>query len=207
MYRLIISELKHHAPFTALGATTGIIIMAIIVFGSALPQVSQASRTVFYILHPLHILLSAVVTTAIYKKHGKAKIWAVILIGYFGSIGIATLSDSVIPYLGEMLLGLPNRGIHIGFIEEWQIVNPAALFGIALGYFRPITKFPHFGHVLISTWASLFHNIMAMGDIVSWITLLGIFVFLFIAVWLPCCTSDIIFPLLFTGKRLSPHHI
>ncbi|MBN2568765.1 MAG: hypothetical protein JXB42_04985 [Deltaproteobacteria bacterium] len=32
-------------------------------------------------------------------------------------MGIAKLSDSVIPHLGEVLLGMTNRGIHIGFIE------------------------------------------------------------------------------------------
>jgi len=125
MLKLIGNELKHHAPFTALGAVSGIAIMLIILFGNILPQVSQVSHTVFYILHPLHITLSAIVTTAMYKKHGNGKIWVIILIGYFGSIGIGTLSDSVIPYLGEILLDLPNRGIHIGFIEEWQIVNSA----------------------------------------------------------------------------------
>jgi hypothetical protein len=31
---------------------------------------------------------------------------------------------------------------------------------------------------------------------------LGIFVVLFIAVWLPCCMSDIVFPMLFVR---SPH--
>jgi hypothetical protein len=207
MLRHIIDELRAHIPFTVLGAVIGIIIMVIIVSLSALPQVSQVSETVFYVLHPAHVVLSALVTTAIFKKHGNGKIWAIILVGYFGSIGIATLSDSIIPYLGEIMLGLPNSGAHIGFIEEWQIVNPAAFFGIALGYFSPITKVPHFGHVLISTWASLFHIIMALGEVVSLVTFLGIFVFLFIAVWLPCCTSDIVFPLLFTGKKLSPHHI
>ncbi|MBA7689262.1 hypothetical protein ES703_97767 [subsurface metagenome] len=152
----------------------------------------------FYILHPAHVVLSALVTTAIYKKHGNGKIWAIILVGYLGSIGIATISDSIIPYLGEALLKLPNRGAHIGFIEKWWLVNPAAFLGITLGYWKPITKFPHSGHVLISTWASLFHIIMALGETVSWITLLAIFFFLFLAVWLPCCTSDIVFPLLFT---------
>jgi len=207
MIKRIATELIRHAPFTALGAATGIIIIVIIIFGNALPQVSPASHTVFYIFHPLHVILSAVVTTAMYKKHGKGKIWAAILIGYSGSIGIATISDSVIPYLGEMLLDLPNRGAHIGFIEEWQIVNPAALIGIAIGYWKPATKFPHSGHVLISTWASLFHIIMALGTTVDGITLIVIFLFLFLAVWTPCCLSDIVYPLLFTGKSLPPEKI
>jgi len=208
MFKLIAHELKSHAPFTALGAVIGITVMVVIIFGNTLPQVSQVSHTVFYILHPFHIVLSATVTTAMYKNHGRGKVWAMILIGYFGSIAIATLSDSIIPYLGEVLLDLPNRGIRIGFIEEWYIVNPAAFAGIAIGYWKPVTKLPHFGHVLVSTWASLFHVIMALGETVSWLTYLVIFAFLFIGVWLPCCTSDIVFPLLFTDQRkLLPRHI
>ncbi len=206
MLRRIANELREHVPFTTFGATTGVIIMVIIVFGNVLPQVSQVSYPIFYSLHPAHVVLSALVTTAMYKKYGNGKIWMTILIGYFGSIGIATLSDSVIPYLGEMLLDLPNKGIHIGFIEEWWIVNPAALIGIAIGYWRPATKFPHSGHVLISTWASLFHIIMALGETVNWITLMIIFFFLFLGVWIPCCLSDIVFPLLFTGEVASPEH-
>jgi len=204
MLKLIASELRHHAPFTALGAATGIVIMAIIVYGSILPQVTQISPTIFYTLHPLHVVLSAMVTTAMYKRYTNGKIWAAVLIGYVGSIGIATLSDSVIPYLGESLLDLPYREAHIGFIEKWWIVNPAALLGIAISLWKPTTKFPHSGHVLISTWASLFHVIMALGETVNWILFLIIFLFLFLAVWLPCCLSDIVFPLLFVRKRLPP---
>ena len=207
MIKRIAIELVHHAPFTILGAVTGIVIMVIIIFADALPQVSQVSHTLFYIFHPLHVVLSAVVTTAMYKKYGRGKLWVAILIGYSGAIGIATISDSVIPYLGEVLLDLPNRGIHIGFIEEWQIVNPAALIGIAIGYWKPFTKFPHSGHVLISTWASLFHIIMALGTTVDGITLLIIFIFLFLAVWLPCCISDIAYPLLFARKSLPPQPV
>jgi len=203
----IASELRHHVPFTALGAVSGIIIMGIILSTNALPRVSPVSHTIFYILHPLHVVLSALVTAALYRKHGSQKIWAVILVGYFGSIGIATISDSLIPYLGEILLDLPNRGIHIGFIEEWWIVNPAALLGIAISFWKPVTEVPHSGHVLISTWASLFHVIMALGTTVDWIQFLVIFLFLFLAVWLPCCLSDIVFPLLFTNRRLRPNNI
>jgi len=201
MLRRIADELRHHAPFTAAGAATGIILMAIIAFGNALPQVSQASYTVFYILHPAHIALSALVTTAIYRKYSDGRMWRAILIGYFGAVGIATLSDSIIPYLGETLLGLENRGIHIGVIEEPQLTIPAAFVGIAIAYWRPATKLPHYGHVLLSTWASLFHIIMALGATVNWIIFPTIFAFLFLAVWLPCCTSDIVFPLLFVREK------
>ena len=207
MLRLISSELRHHAPFTAFGAATGIIIMVIIVSSNTLFQVAQVAPTVFYTLHPLHVVLSALVTTAMYKKYTNGKIWAAVLVGYLGSIGIATLSDSLIPYLGETLLNLPQKEAHIGFIEEWWIVNAAAVIGIVISLWKPITKSPHSGHVLISTWASLFHVIMALGETVGWSTYLVISLFLFFAVWIPCCLSDIVFPLLFTGKRLPTQSI
>jgi len=118
-----------------------------------------------------------------------------------GSIGIATLSDSIIPYAGEILLDMPNREIHLGFIEKWWLVNPLAFAGVLIAYYKPVTKIPHAGHVLLSTWASLFHIFMAKGSVLSGAGYLVIVVFLFLAVWLPCCISDIVFPLLFVKEK------
>jgi hypothetical protein len=196
MLKRIASELKRHAPFTAFGALTGIIIMSIIVFAHV---PSGISHTIFYTLHPIHVVLSALVTTAMYMKYRRGKIWVAILMGYTGSIGIATISDAVIPYLGGALLNV-QMGFHVPFIEKWWLVNPLALLGIAIGCWKHTTKIPHAGHVLLSTWASLFY-LMAFGA-VNWIPLLPfVFLFLFLAVWIPCCTSDIVYPLLFIGKE------
>ena len=198
MLRRIAQELKEHIPFTALGALTGIIIMAIVVI---INVPAHISNTAFYTLHPVHVLLSALVTTAMYVRYKKSKVWVLILIGWTGSIGIATISDAIIPYLGGTLLHAQME-FHVPFIEEWWI-NLLALAGIAIGYWRPTTRIPHFGHVLLSTWASLFY-ITAFG-IADWIPLLPfIFLFLLLAVWIPCCTSDIIYPLLFMRKELKP---
>jgi len=202
MFKRIIEELKHHAPFTVFGALTGIVLM---VFLKRLP--SGFSYNMFYVFHPMHVVLSALVTASMYERHRcpttrkNCNIFFLLLIGYIGAIGIATLSDSVIPYLGEALLGMPNRQVHIGFIEKWWLINPLAIIGIAIAYFRPSTKFPHYGHVLLSTWASLFHITMAQGGTQSWVSYIVIFFFLFIAVWAPCCISDIVFPLLFVRNK------
>ena len=126
-----------------------------------------------------------------------------LLIGYIGSVGIATISDSIIPYLGEIILRMPNRGIHIGFIEKWWLVNPLAIAGVIFAYLKPTTKFPHAGHVLLSTWASLFHILMAIGGTLNGWSYIIVFVFLFFAVWTPCCLSDIVFPLLFVKEQKS----
>lgn len=82
-------------------------------------------------------------------------------------------------------------------------MNRLAIAGIGLAFIRPRTKFPHTAHVLLSTWASLFHMTMALGTDVDAVTMVLIAVFLFLAVWIPCCMSDIIFPLLFTEERLD----
>jgi hypothetical protein len=207
MIKRITKELKHHAPFTSFGALTGILILIV-----SLRIPKEISYNIFYVLHPIHVVLSALVTASIYKLHtcdhftrkcikGRCNLWILLLIGYVGSVGIATLSDSVIPFLGEILLDMPNREIHLGFIEKWWLVNPLAIIGVLFAYFKPTTKVPHAGHVLLSTWASLFHMLMAAGITMHWFSYIALFVFLFIAVWAPCCLSDIVFPLLFVKNK------
>lgn len=236
---LIGRELKHHAPFTLLGAVGGIVFLFLfrnIGFGGA--------RVFFAVAHPLHVVLSAMVTAALFKLHRKAVSFIIILlVGFFGSIGIATLSDSILPFFGETILGaaIPTHAalhehtredaplhdeaevareevasheheapalhehehetahprLHIGFIEEWYLVLPAALLGVLLAYFRPATKLPHASHVLVSTWASASHMLMNTHAEMSALLLLGMLIVLFIAVWLPCCFGDIVFPMLF----------
>ena len=57
-------ELRNHAPFTTFGAMTGILIM---MFFQKLPK--ETSLNIFYILHPIHVVLSALVTASIYELH------------------------------------------------------------------------------------------------------------------------------------------
>ena len=249
----ILTELKHHAPFTLFGAATGIALM--LFFRNAGPQINHR---LFQVFHPAHVVLSAIVTASLFKLYeGKANFVKILIVGYLGAVGVATLSDCVLPFFGESILGVaipahadlhsheeahgddhegrpdahehderplhedgsegkPNEQtsairarLHLGFIEDWYLVNPAALLGIAIAYFWPRTKFPHAGHVLISTWASSFHVLMNTHRELTLVMLVGVFVVLFIAVWLPCCVSDIVFPLLFVKSQagsLHAHH-
>jgi hypothetical protein len=249
---MILTELKSHAPFTMFGAAMGILCM--LLFRNAGAQINHR---LFQIFHPAHVVLSAIVTASLFKIHkSKSGFIVVLLVGYFGAIGIATLSDCILPFFGESILGvaIPDHSsmhtldeaddhvhenqqtadshahleeyaagdhnedtdrehpadsetggrmpiirpkLHLGFIEDWYLVNPAALLGVIIAYLRPRTKFPHTGHVLISTWASSFHVLMNTHRELSALMIAGVFAVLFAAVWLPCCISDIVFPLLF----------
>lgn len=201
MLRRILHELQHHVPFTILGTVVGIAVLLGMVFGHVK---SETSERLFEISHPLHVFLSAIVTTAMYRLHGKGRWWAILLIGYVGAVGIGTLSDCIIPYVGEVLMHMPDPHPHIGFIEEWYTVNPSAFAGIGIACVWPHTKVPHAGHVMISTAASLFHITMAMGTEWSTGMIFTTAIFLFLAVWIPCCTSDIVFPLLFIKPEDRP---
>jgi hypothetical protein len=218
---IIVKELEGHAPFTLFGAFTGIACMLLF---KNLDH--DTSEKIFYVFHPGHIFLSAIVIASIFQFHAKRKnIIAVLLVGVIGSMGIGTLSDSLIPYAGEVVLKMRIEGhshgdehdheqegfaekAHIGFIEGWYVVIPAAIAGVLIALFKPRTKIPHAGHVLLSTWASSFHMLMAMGGNTSVLKLVGSFGFLFLAVLLPCCFSDIVFPLLFvkSSDDLSHFH-
>lgn len=228
----ILVELKGHAPFTLFGAVLGILF--VLLFRNIN---GASSQTLFSIFHPAHVVLSAMVTASMFKLHAAKRFILVLVVGYIGSVGIATLSDIIIPHIGSHLLRLDipthaelhhhnaqetethehksdehthtqvsehhRHKIHFGFIEEWYLVNPAALMGILIAYFLPRTKFPHAGHILISTWASSSYLLMDIQSNVTIASIAGIFATLFIAVWLPCCISDIVFPLLFVKSDLE----
>ncbi len=228
----IVHELKVHSPFTLVGAITGIVLM--LLWRSL---IGGHEQTLFAVFHPMHVALSAMVTAALFEIHRKAKNFLMILvIGIVGSIGVATLSDCILPFFGESILGVAvpthaslhedthehddavvgehedaheveehHAELHLGFIEEWYLVFPAAILGVLLAYFKPATHLPHASHVLLSTWASSAHILMNTHAEMSVMLLAGMFVVLFLSVWLPCCVSDIVFPMLFV--RTNGAHI
>ncbi|MBC8206540.1 MAG: hypothetical protein ISR85_07170 [Kiritimatiellales bacterium] len=210
MSSLVLKELKHHGPFTLLGALGSVaLIMLLRRFAPDFLTTDRAADW-FEFTHPMHVVLSAMVTATIFRnykaksKHSQVRWVAVIAVGYVGSIGIATLSDCLIPYWGEILLGMDHAHAHIGIIEMPYIINFAALFGIGFAYWQPKTYFPHAGHVLLSMAASLFHILRAQAGSFSLFEGISITLFLFVAVWIPCCLSDIVFPLLFIKKEDLP---
>ncbi len=236
----ILAELKGHAPFTLLGAFLGITFM---LFFRNIPE--KNTHLLFAFFHPLHVVLSAMVTASMFELHiSKRKILLIFAVAYIGSIGTATVSDIVMPHIGAELFGIDiptesqihghsdsegstaddhnsgsqtqhsehSRRMHFGFIEEWYLVNPAAVLGILIAWFLPRTKVPHSLHILISTWASSAYLLMTFGNSTSMAAVLSFFVILFLSVWLPCCFSDIVFPLLFVKSDIEltgscPEHI
>ncbi|RJX15475.1 hypothetical protein CW703_05845 [Candidatus Bathyarchaeota archaeon] len=198
----ILLELKYHSPFTLIGTVFGLVIAIAFSFFTWLP--SNIADIVFHTLHPFHIFLSSVATTAVFWKH-KKKIFEVFPVGIVGSIGICSISDIVIPYLG--LLPLEKIRFHLCVLVHPQLIFSSAIAGVFVGVFltnltKKLSLFSHGSHVLVSALASTFY-ITAFGSL-SLIQILPIaFAVIFVAVLIPCCTSDIVFPMLFIGKAFE----
>lgn len=70
----------------------------------------------------------------------------------------------------------------------------------------PFTVFGALTGILLMVFCrrlSLFHILIAVDGTPSAWSFVVIFFFLFLSVWLPCCLSDIVFPLLFVKRAAS----
>jgi len=189
-------ELKHHLPFTAIATAIAIIIVILVL--NFLKQ--GVSETTFEILHPLHVIASAIVTAAIFYKH-KKNIFQATLVGILGAIIIGSISDIIFPYIGGLILNM-HMHFHLPIFEKPILILGSALIGSIIGISTKLTKIPHIIHVTLSVFASLFY-ILAFGTNFTLIKFIGIFIIIIIAVIVPCCTSDILFPFFFLGKRIK----
>jgi hypothetical protein len=190
MKQKIIEELKEHIPFT-MGATVVAVLIA--VFLLIKENLISNAISLFYIFHPLHIFFSSAVSAAIFYKY-KNKAILSIVIGAGISILVGSLSDIILPYIGISLFGIPIS-FNLPAIESPLLILGIAIFGSAIGIVLKKTKFPHFIHVLISVFASLLY-IFAYSTNFSLIMIILIFIITSISVVIPCCLSDIVFPLI-----------
>ncbi len=206
--RFIMDSLSHHLPFSVLSVTIGLIFAGILTFFTEILGIENPSEyfeELFHLFHPTHMLFSALATTAMFWKNEK-KFLKAFIIGIVGSAGICGISDIFMPYFSGFLLG-ERMKLHICIIHHPQIVLPFLFLGVFMGYVAPKTLektegviFSHSLHVFISATASIFY-LISFG-LTEWTHQIGsILIYMVLAVIIPCCTSDIIFPLLFVSKK------
>ena len=191
--REIKKEILHHIPFT-LSAT---FLAILIVFGVSWlygPFSHDNLKSFFEIAHPLHVFVSAITSTAIFYKHRKS-ILSAIGVGALSAILIGSLSDIIFPYVGGVIFGLKTV-FELELIEKPVIIIGVALFGCAIGIATRVSEIPHFLHIGISITASLLY-LFAFGSVLTTFGIIASLIIVFFAVLIPCCISDIIFPMLF----------
>ncbi len=202
----VLIELKEHIPFTVISSIVALIlvgIMTAVVFALKEDVIMQGSQKLFHIFHPVHILFSATATSAMFWRHER-KVMKAVIIGLLGSILICGISDVIIPFCSGYVLG-KDFEFHMCILEHPLIIMPFVTIGIAIGIIamekvQKTTFFSHSGHVFVSSMASMLY-LISFG-LVDWFNYVGsVFIIIIVAVIIPCCTSDIIFPLLFTKEE------
>jgi len=187
-------ELKEHIPFTVLATAVAILTVFVVLYFLK----TTISEEIFHLFHFLHIIASSMVTAGIFYKY-KSKFIPALLVGVMGAIIIGSLSDVIFPYLGWFLLQIDVH-FHLPLFGETVFVLASALLGSLAGILLKATKFPHFIHVFLSVFASLFYLLVFSLFFMPAYFILAFFI-VFLAVIIPCCLSDIVFPFLFLPRE------
>ena len=190
-------ELEEHIPFTAAASLTAVIIIAILL---AKTHLISYAISAFWVFHPAHVFFSAIVSAAIFYKY-RNKFFLALISAVIISVIIGSLSDVIFPYLGSLLFKIPIS-FELPALESPLLIFGVAALGSLVGIITRFTKFPHFLHVLISLFASLLY-IFAYSSSFSLVTYIAIFIITTISVVIPCCLSDIVFPIIFQDKIRS----
>ncbi|NUN49023.1 MAG: hypothetical protein HUU15_09370 [Candidatus Brocadiae bacterium] len=198
----VVTELTHHLPFSVAAVILALVALAV-VQGVFQVRDRASLADLFHICHPIHLLLSAASTTGMFWLHDGSRLRAA-FIGLVGSAPLCALGDIAFPWLGGRILGVPMT-FHICAFEEPWLVWPCVLLGIGTGllgasHVRKVTLYSHSAHVLVSSFASAIY-LVAFG-FTEWTSSFAlVLLVLLAAVMVPCCLSDIVFPLLFAQKR------
>jgi predicted membrane protein len=192
-------ELKHHSPFTILATIMAIILITLLYFFK-ISDFNSIMQTSFHIAHPLHLFVSAIASAAIFYKYKKSFFQA-ILVGLLGAIVIGSISDVLFPYLIGIIFNMKLE-FHLPIIENPLLILSVAIIGSILGIKTKLTKVPHLLHVFLSVFASLLY-LFAFNQTITPLTFILSALIVFIAVIVPCCLSDILFPFFFLGKKIK----
>ena len=208
----ILGELLCHLPYAIYSVAFAIGILSFITYfsmGDSVEIVCKKSKVLFHSFHFMHILFAATGTLITFFRFSRNNTRA-ILLGIFSPIIFCTLSDSVLPYIGGLMLGV-NMKFHICFHKELMNVIPFLVIGILNGFLLSrhegerqwlyaITS--HAVHIFISSLAAIFY--LVSHGCTDWYKIIGgVFVFLIFSVVAPCTFSDVVVPMLVAKKDLK----
>jgi len=211
----VVSEFAHHLPYTIAGSL--IAMAGVWWFGTQHLESGRSdtlftlARSSFHLFHPMHICLSAIATTSLFWRYER-HFWKTIVVGALGTSIPCGLSDYIFPYLGGRLLG-QSMELHLCVVEHPQLFFPFLALGIMAGFWAEerLTGshlFSHGAHVFVSGAASLLY--LVSYGFTAWMTdvrfVFPAFLTIVIAVWVPCCISDIVVPTVTAHGPSCGHH-
>ena len=91
---------------------------------------------------------------------------------------------------------------HLPLIENPFLILGSAVVGGLVGISFGLFRLNHYLHIFLSVFASLFYLLGFSSSVSVWVVLLLSLV-VFLVVYVPCCVSDIVFPILFVGRDVK----
>jgi len=202
-HHTIRAELICHMPYAILSVALSIIAVSLL---SNMGMVVASAKRLFHTFHFLHILFAATGAVLTFRKYSRSFVGA-IAVGSLVPAIFCTLSDSVLPFIGGKYFRL-DMHFHWCFIHHLDLIIPFLVVGMINGYFMAshsknrqwfYSASIHFAHIFISSMASILYLVGYGFD--TWYNQIGlVFVFLIIAVLLPCTLSDIVVPMGFAMR-------
>ncbi|MCK4264902.1 hypothetical protein KAW80_00930 [Candidatus Babeliales bacterium] len=199
-------EIISHIPFAILSVALSIIALSLLTYRTL--EV-DAAKKLFHVFHYLHLLFSGTGVVLIFRKYSN-NVPMALLSGFLVPAIFCTLSDSIMPFIGGLYLGL-DMHFHWCFIHHLGSVLPFLTFGVLNGFVIGrhaegkslfYSAGSHFFHIFISAMASILYFYGFGFD--QWYNQIGfIFVYLIIAVLVPCSLADIVVPISFAKFKMK----
>lgn len=199
----IYEEFICHLPYAIFSVALALTVISFIALpGQATKELSCKSDILFHSFHFMHIVFAATGTMATFLRFSKNYLLA-LLVGTISPSIFCLLSDAVLPYLGGQMFGV-HMHWHACFATELHNVLPFLIVGVINGIVlskHPESRqslyslFSHFVHILVSSLASTFY--LVSHGFTNWYSNIGfVFLFLVVAVVVPCTLSDVIVPMM-----------
>lgn len=206
-------ELMCHLPHAIFAVAVALSILSFVTYfslGSVNdPVLKKGARMLFHSFHFMHILFAATGTLITFLRFSRS-VPRALFVGIVAPSFFCVLSDIVLPYIGGRLLGVQMH-LHLCFFNEYANVIPFLFAGIINGFVlsrhhadlqSSFSRFSHAIHIFMSSLASTFY--LVSHGFAYWHKHIGmVFVFLVIAVVIPCTLSDVVVPMAFAkgGKK------
>lgn len=212
-------ELLCHIPYTIFSLAFSFAFVGILNFitlasqADSSLQIYRGYHILFHTFHYLHIIV-AVTGAMITFFRFSTNIIRGFLVAVLAPTFFCVVSDIMLPSIAGSLLGV-NMHMHICFLDPVDAFNLFAfmLAGVICGTallrheesLKVFALRSHFLHIFVSCLAALFYTVAHGFD--AWYDAMGIlFVFLFIAVIIPCTLSDVVVPMYCARNGKSIKH-
>lgn len=204
----LFQELMCHLPYSIFSVAFTLSAASILVYLSSMlgggPQtMCYGADVMFHSFHFMHIVFAATGTYVAYMRFSR-NFLAGMVVACFSSMLFCTMSDIVFPYLAGTIMGV-HMQFHVCFFSELRNIIPFLMVGLLNGWVMSVSgakqmakffAYSHVNHILVSSFASLFY-LISQGC-TDWYANIGIvFVFLLVAVVVPCTLSDLVVPMMF----------